>query len=302
MTAPRSLSILPAMRAASAALIRSQLRLLDGSGKTERFQIVDDDLAQTLSKRIRRSLVTIFLANGPFDKLLNNGLNDAALAGMQAVEALVDPDLMDALRHTTGDMESPLPTRPTAWEWRDPQGRLLGDRLVRLLPRMMQGVDRVLEQAVEGQYTYDRTVADVRAYLSASGRPQRLEPRLGLSATFQLIDYEVRRVSFQAADILATILPMAVGFQWIEHITVDHAPECELAAKGGIIGIGLYRPGTAPTYPAHPNCRCSLIPDRLPGFDSTERDLRTVLSVGSGLGVWRIPAPDTIARHVVGGR
>ena len=142
-----------------------------------------------------------------------------------------------------------------AWDaedWVDPAGRRLSDRVWLSA--------ELVERAVEN-YLRDAARRGVAAEELSKGLGEFLrDPSGGMYPARRLARTELTRAFGQGTIEAAKRNPYIRGVRWRVSGRHPKADPCDVNARGGPRGDGVYPPGRVPPYPNHPMCKCTLSP------------------------------------------
>lgn len=145
------------------------------------------------------------------------------------------------------------------------------ERLREIRAGMLGQIRRVLDRAVRGNATVEQAIRAVKVWLdpaqakrvlpSAPAQPKPpvmgLTPGAAASGARRIMLTETTAVHAKAKS--NTARERGFLLKWELGSSHKNADTCDdHAFRDDGLGPGVYRPGTEPQCPSHPNCRCSL--------------------------------------------
>lgn len=146
--------------------------------------------------------------------------------------------------------------------WVDPNGYRLSDRLWNARQADRDAIDNLLRESIARADDPIQTAKKLEAYLTPVGAQQTTStPRSGrgLYAARRLARTETTRAFGQATIEAAKRARFPQIIRW--RVSGRHDPRIDKGVCIDNQSNGPYEPRDVPRYPAHPNCRCVLLPE-----------------------------------------
>lgn len=261
-------------------LARPLARLLAGQVRASAAGALPDRRLPGLLGRLRAGVARLFgdgpdaVLDGqgrpavPVARLLDQALGAAARLGAAPVLRTLagrlrdQPALLAALRAPALPLR-PAPLQPPPWQWIGPDGLRLSDRLWRAGRETERQVAALLQAHLARGTPVAEVARDLEQFLTIAGRRTGGPGgEQGLYAARRLAHTELRRAYGLGLLEAVRLSPLAAGVRW--QLAAGHpAPDvCDRHAGLDAYGLGPggYPPEAAPPFPAHPFCRCRLVP------------------------------------------
>lgn len=169
--------------------------------------------------------------------------------------------------------------------WVDPNGYRLSDRIWRTSIDVRSRVDALLDYHI-GRGTSATDIADLlEPFLTPGALPSRTRTPYGQEGSYsarRLARTEITAAAGRAAVNAAAANPFVNAMQWALSVRHPRIDICDELARGGPNGDGIYPLGQVPTYPAHPQCLCSLRPVPSGSTAETVASLRQDIQAARG--------------------
>lgn len=176
---------------------------------------------------------------------------------------------------------NPLAQYEAPHTWVDPNGYRLSDRIWNTAAAERQRLNAYLDDAIKqgkGALTMSRELVQ---FLDPSRSGLKTSKPYGSKVSFdamRLARTEITRAHGQAHVVAGAMNPFVAGDKWNLSPRHPRPDVCDIYARGGPNGDGVYPTGTLPGYPAHPSCLCNLTyalisdPDAI--IEELRRDIR----------------------------
>lgn len=159
--------------------------------------------------------------------------------------------------------------------WVDKRGYRLSDRIWRQGQSYRNAIDRTIQRGIERGWSADRLAKELRQYVDPAYAPVKYTKagrvyRVGstyrpnaASAARRLARTEITRVHGEGTKERVRAVPGAF-IRWRLSLQHPKADNCDSNAEANNheLGAGCYPVDDVPTYPDHPNCMCTLVPEQ----------------------------------------
>lgn len=165
------------------------------------------------------------------------------------------PGLLAALAAGNGTPPAAEPSRT----WRDPNGRILSDRVWQAGEDLRARLDALLDHHIARGTTTTDLASAIEGFLTPEGAKPRTRTPYGTEGGYsarRLARSETTKAYGQATIASASANPFVRGIRWrlsAAHPESDRCDERAAADPHGL-GAGVYRVGEVPSYPDHPQC------------------------------------------------
>lgn len=143
-------------------------------------------------------------------------------------------------------------------QWLDPRGFRLTERIQRVAIEVRSRIGRFIDSHI-GKGTPALTMATkVEAFLTTGERGKTTYGNQGAVAPKVLVQHEMTKAGGATAAATSVINPFVRGAQWLLDPSHPKPDRCDLRARGGANGDGIYPLSELPAFPDHINCMCHL--------------------------------------------
>lgn len=189
--------------------------------------------------------------------ILTKRLPDDVLAVMR--RGTVDP--FKAAKGMVAEVEvfrpNVLATYDPPHTWVDPNGYRLSDRVWNTAATERAKLDAYLDDAIKQGKGALVMAKELQQFLDPSRAGLKTSKPYGTKASFdamRLARTEITRAHGQAHVVAGAMNPFVAGDKWNLSSRHPKPDICDVYARGGPNGDGVYPTGTLPGYPPHPQC------------------------------------------------
>jgi hypothetical protein len=206
-----------------------------------------------------------------YARLLRDGIEGAVRIQVKRQQSILRRYVKDAalLSWLLSPNYSQPPTMPKVsrpeykqpfYSYVDGSGYTLGDRITRNAVDVRAKVFRMIDWHSANGDAVQATGAALTNFMTIAGRATR-KPYgdYGAYAPWRGLRGEMLMQTGRAAVLVGLLNPAADGVQWRLSPVHKDTDQCDINASGGANGDGIYPANSAPPFPNHPGCLCSLV-------------------------------------------
>lgn len=145
----------------------------------------------------------------------------------------------------------------------DPNGYRLSDRVWRTSIDVRSRVDLLLDYEISQGTSAVRIAELLEDFLTPGAGSIRTRTPYGREGSYsarRLARTEITAAAGRATINASQANPFVQGVQWVLSGSHPRMDPCDINARGGPNGDGIYPPESVPPYPEHPHCKCHLSP------------------------------------------